>query len=101
MNDENIKKLALIISANCTRQSTIEECKKNGQINDTQLNQINKELSDRIYTFLTYLLSKPAQEYSVMMAAMSKHYPEDWAMPEINQAFIHPGSAAPSTPMHQ
>ena len=101
MNDENIKKLALIISANCTRQSTIEECKKNGQINDAQLKQINKELSDRIYTFLTYLLSKPAQEYSVMMETMAKNYPDDWAMPEINQAFIQQGSAGSSVPMHQ
>ena len=101
MKDENIKKLALIISANCIRQSTIEECKKNGQINDVQLNQINKELSDRMYTFLTYLLSKPAQEYSVMMEAMSKHYPDDWAMPELNQDFIQRPSAGSSISMHQ
>lgn len=101
MNDESIQKLALIISANCVRQSTIEECKKNGQLNDAQLNQISKELSDRIYTFLTYLLSKPAQEYSVMMEAMSKNFPDDWAMPEISQDFIQQQGSGSSMQIHQ
>ena len=101
MDEQNIKKLALIISANCIRQSTIEECKKNGQINDTQLTQINKEMSDRLYTFLTYLLSKPAQEYSVMMEAMAEHYPENWAMPELNMDFIQQQSSGPGLPIHQ
>lgn len=101
MNDENIKKLALIISANCVRESTIEDCKIKGQINDAQFTQINKELSDRIYTFLTYLLNKPAQEYSVMMEAMAKNYPDDWAMPEINQKFIQNQAPGSSISMHQ
>lgn len=101
MDEQNIKKLALIISANCIRQSTIEECKKNGQINDAQLNQFNKEMSDRMYTFLTYLLSKPAQEYSVMMEAMAKHYPDNWAMPELSMDFIQQQNPGPAIPMHQ
>ncbi len=93
MDEQNIKKLALIISANCIRESTIEECKKNGQINDAQLNTFNKEMTDRIYTFLTYLLSKPAQEYSVMMEAMAKNYPESWPMPELSIDFIQQQSS--------
>ena len=75
MEEQNIKKLALIITANCLRQSTIEECHKSGQINEQQLSQINKQMSDRIYTFLTYLLKKPADEYTVMMEAMAKTLP--------------------------
>lgn len=88
MEEQNIKKLALIISANCIRQSTIEECQKKGQISDQQLSQINKEISDRIYTFLTYLLQKPADEYTIMMEAMAKHYPESWEQPELSQLIL-------------
>lgn len=88
MEDQNIKKLALILSANCIRQSVIEECQKNGQINDQQLGQFNKEMSDRLYTFLTYLLQKPAEEYTVMMEAMAKHYPESWEQPELSQLIL-------------
>ncbi|WP_419833277.1 hypothetical protein [Endozoicomonas atrinae] len=88
MEEQNIKKLALIISANCIRQSTIEECQKKGQISDQQVNQINKEMSDRIFTFLTYLLQKPADEYTVMMEAMAKHYPENWEQPELSQLIL-------------
>lgn len=88
MEDQNIKKLALILSANCIRQSVIEECQKKGQINDQQLGQFNKEMSDRLYTFLTYLLQKPAEEYTVMMEAMAKHYPESWEQPELSQLIL-------------
>ena len=88
MEEQSIKKLALIISANCTRQSTLEECQKNGLITDQQVQKINKELSDRIYTFLTYLLQKPANEYTVMMEAMAKHYPESWEQPELSQLIL-------------
>ncbi|MFK0569668.1 hypothetical protein [Endozoicomonas sp.] len=102
MDEQNIKKLALIISANCIRQSTLEECQKKGQIDDQQFNQINKEMSDRIYTFLTYLLQKPADEYTVMMEAMAKHYPEGWEQPELSQLILQQQgqTATPASPQH-
>lgn len=102
MEEQNIKKLALILSANCIRQSTIEECQKKGQIDPQQLNQINKEMSDRIYTFLTYLLQKPADEYSVMMEAMAKHYPESWEQPELSQIILQqqPQTSVPVSSQH-
>ena len=98
MEDQNIKKLALILSANCIRESAIEECQKKGQINDQQINQFNKEMSDRLYTFLTYLLQKPAEEYTVMMEALAKHYPESWEQPELSQVILQQQSQASSSP---
>ena len=95
MEDQNIKKLALILSANCIRQSTIEECHKNGQINDHQLSQFSKEMSDRLYTFLTYLLQRPAEEYTVMMEALAKHYPESWDQPELSRIILQQQSQVP------
>lgn len=102
MEDQNIKKLALILSANCIRESAIEECQKRGQINDQQLNRFNKEMSDRLYTFLTYLLQKPAEEYTVMMEALAKHYPESWEQPELSQIILQQRSqvASPFPPQH-
>ncbi|PJE80460.1 hypothetical protein CI610_00543 [invertebrate metagenome] len=90
MNEQTVKKLALIIAANCTRDSMLDECQENGQLNQEQVQAFNKQMTDRIYTFLTYLLNKPASEYSVMMEALAKHYPESWPMPEIYQQFTLP-----------
>ena len=36
-----------------------------------------------------------------MMEAMAKHYPDDWAMPELNQDFIQQTPGGSSISMHQ
>ncbi|MGI9276627.1 MAG: hypothetical protein ACR2PT_17515 [Endozoicomonas sp.] len=87
MNEQTVKKLALIITANCTRQSIIEENCAQGKISQEDFNSFNKQMSDKVYTFLTYLLHKPADEYSVMIEELSKHYPETWALPELDTTF--------------
>ena len=94
MEEQNIKKLALILTANCIQQSTIEECQKKGQINEQQFNQINREMSDRIYTFLTYLLQKPANEYTSMLEAMAQYFPENQPMPELSQFILQQSKTA-------
>ena len=87
MNEDTVKKLALIITANCTRQSVMEESCRQGKITQEALSQFNKQMSDKIYTFLSYLLHKPADEYSVMIEELSKNYPTTWPMPELDQTF--------------
>lgn len=98
MEQQSIQKLALIISANCVRKSTFDQCHDSGKINDQQYQQFNKELSDRLYTFLTYLLQKPADEYSEMMEAMAEHFPETWDQPELSDALMKHVSAAAQKP---
>ncbi|MET4693074.1 hypothetical protein [Endozoicomonas lisbonensis] len=88
MNDQTVKKLALIIAANCTRESELDESLKQGKLSQEQLNSFNQQMSNKLYTFLTYLLNKPADEYSVMMEALAKHFPENWETPELDQSFM-------------
>ena len=85
MNEENVKRLALIIAANCMKDSVIEACHQQKQVSDSELTVFNQQLSDRIYTFLTYLLTKPTEEYAVMMEAMLRNYPEGWSQPALDQ----------------
>ena len=88
MKEDTVKRLALIIAANCMKQSVIEQCHNQEQISDDQLNSFNKQMSDKIYTFLTYLLNKPAEEYSVMMEALAKNYPDAWPLPDLDEGFM-------------
>ncbi|MDP0590281.1 MAG: hypothetical protein QS748_14270 [Candidatus Endonucleobacter bathymodioli] len=88
MNEDNIKKLTIIIAANCVNDSILEECHSNKQITDKQLSLFKKQISDRIYTFLTYLLNKPANEYSVVMENLAKTYPENWPIPDLDQQLL-------------
>ncbi len=101
MNEQSIKKLALIISANCIQNSSIEKSHKNGQLSEEEINAIRKEMSDRIYTFLTYLLNKPAQDYSVMLEGMTKNLNEAWESPEIYEGFFNAQQSAAGLPIQQ
>ncbi|UYM17547.1 hypothetical protein [Endozoicomonas euniceicola] len=92
MNDQTVKKLALIIAANCTRESELHESLKQGKLSQEQLNSFNQQMSNKLYTFLTYLLNKPADEYSVMMEALAKHFPDNWETPELDQSFLNHSS---------
>lgn len=89
MNENTIKKLALIISANCVKESVIEQCHGDNKISDDELTAFNQQLSNTIYTFLTYLLNKPAQEYSIMMEAMASNYPASWPLPHLDTSFLN------------
>ncbi|KEQ19302.1 hypothetical protein [Endozoicomonas numazuensis] len=100
MNDDTVKKLALMIAANCTRNSVLDDAVKTKAVSEEQMNQFNHQMSNRIYTFLTYLLNKPAEEYSVMIEELSKNYPEAWALPNLDQSLMNAvaKSSPPSLP---
>ncbi|CAM3456483.1 hypothetical protein [Parendozoicomonas haliclonae] len=86
MDDNTVRKLALVITANCLRDTPVENVAANRPLNEAELQTLRKSMSDRLYTFLLYLLNKPASEYSALMDELSKHYPADWPMPELDQA---------------
>ncbi|MTI12246.1 hypothetical protein [Sansalvadorimonas verongulae] len=88
MDENTVKKLALVITANCLRNTPVEKLNTSGAMSQAELKLLQKSMSDRMYTFLLYLLSKPAQEYSALMEELSRHYPADWPLPELDDSFI-------------
>ncbi len=85
MDDNTVKKLALIITANCLLDTPVEnKTGAPGPLSETELKVLRKSMSDRLYTFLLYLLDKPASEYSALMEELSRNYPADWPMPELD-----------------
>ena len=85
MDDPTIKKLALIIAANCIKDSTVEKIRSS--LSDEEQKKFHQLISNRIYTFLLYLLTKPAQEYVIFMEELAKNYPNDWPAPELDSTF--------------
>ena len=85
MDDNTVKKLALIITANCLRDTPVETKTGPRAFSEADLNILRKSMSDRLYTFLLYLLNnKPASEYSALMEELARNYPADWPMPELD-----------------
>lgn len=87
MNEETVKKMALVIAANCLFQDNKETDPMLSASQDHQ-KKFNKQVSDRLYTFLLYLLNKPSNEYSSLMTELAKKYPEDWPLPDLDPSFM-------------
>ena len=88
MNEANLQKLALIITASCLKDSVIEQCHQQQKFSESEWSALNKQLSDRMYTFLTYLITKPTHEYVAMMETLVKNFPTTWDAPTIDPSLI-------------
>ncbi|MCY4329439.1 MAG: hypothetical protein OXC48_05085 [Endozoicomonadaceae bacterium] len=82
MDENTVKKMALVVAASCLMKEPGDP-KTVSEISS----QLNKQVSDRLYTFLLYLLNKPSNEYSALMNELTKNYPEDWNFPELDPKF--------------
>ena len=87
MDENTVKKLALIIAANCLRNTPVENTAAGSSFTEEDLKALRKSMSDRLYTFLLFLLNKPASEYSALMEELSRFYPADWPLPELDGDF--------------
>ena len=87
MNEETVKKMALVIAANCLSQEDTKASHIPAASENTP-KELNKQVSDRLYTFLLYLLNKPSNEYSSLMTELAKKYPEDWPLPDLDPSFM-------------
>ncbi len=65
----------------------IEDHISQGKLSQDDANAFNRQMTNKLYTFLTYLLNKPAQDYAMLMESLSKHYPQNWDMPELDPGF--------------
>ncbi|MGY0218040.1 hypothetical protein ACWJJH_11780 [Endozoicomonadaceae bacterium StTr2] len=97
MNENTVKKLALTIAANCVHESMIEEYISQGKLSQEDANVFNRQMTNKLYTFLTYLLNKPAQDYAMLMESLSKNYPQNWDMPELDPSFTKNANQAQSS----
>ncbi|MBE8215767.1 MAG: hypothetical protein HAW62_05525 [Endozoicomonadaceae bacterium] len=84
MNEDTVKKMALIVAANCLSQTDTPLAKASNAEQD----KFNKQVVDRLYTFFVFLLSKPSNEYSALMTELTKLYKEKWPLPDLDHHFL-------------
>lgn len=89
MNDDEYKALALSVAAYCVRNTVIENYHADGKLSDSEMKTFNKEVADKIYTFLTFLLDKQNGEYEAMMRVLLKYRPTNWDAPKLDQDFLN------------
>jgi len=87
MKSNELKNLAILMTVNCVRNTIIEDYHSQGKLSDPEMKAFNQEVANKIYTFLTFLLSKPEEDRAAFLVAMSQMYPSGWDQPRIDQDF--------------
>ncbi len=88
MLTSELKRLALLMAVNCVRNTVIENYHADGKLSDEEMKVFNKEVADKIYTFLFYLMGKPGTEQAAFLNAMSLMYPHGWDQPEVDSELV-------------
>lgn len=88
--DENLKNLALLISVHAVRNTVIEEYHAKDKITDQEMMIFNKEVVNKIYTFLQIILNP---KYQKEKEALSKqtivfYLPHGWDEPKLDESIL-------------
>lgn len=87
MDAKVIQHMALLMSVNCVRKTVLDDFYTNGQISEEQLKAFIGESTDKLFTFLTYLLDKSEQDKQTFLEVMQNSYPQDWPEPRLSPVF--------------
>ena len=87
MENEHLKDLALLMTVNCVRNTVIEDYHANDKITQNEMKDFNKEVSNKIYTFLNYMMGSGKADKEKFMQAMTLFYPINWDKPELDKDF--------------
>jgi hypothetical protein len=75
------------MTANCVLNIVIEGYHTAGKLDVPKMKAFNQEVSNKMYTFLTYLISKSDDDRAAFMATMSAMYPSNWDQPKFDRDF--------------
>jgi hypothetical protein len=85
IEESTFEKLALLMALQCVRNTVIEDYHSEGKIDDSEMMAFNKEVVNKIYTFLRfYFGSMPTEETSKFMAMNSMFLP-NWDKPTLDK----------------
>ena len=87
MDKKVIEHMALLMSVNCVRKTVLDDYFVNGQLSKEELDTFIAEATNKLFTFLTYLLDRSEQDKQVFLEVMNSSYPHDWPAPELSEVF--------------
>ena len=92
MKRGEVKSLALLMAVNCVRNTVIENYHSEGKLTQDEMKHFNKEVSDKLYTFLEYMINKPLVDWEALQTAMQWMYPTNWDEPKLDQDLVKAAS---------
>ena len=87
MDSRVVQHMALLMAVNCVRKTVLDDYLNDGQITEDQLNTFIRESTDKLFTFLTYLLDKSDSDKQAFLEVMQNSYPDEWPEPNLSPVF--------------
>ena len=87
MDKKVIQHMALLMSVNCVRKTVLDDFVSNGQLSEADLQAFITESTDKLFTFLTYLLDRSEADNQTFLEVMNTSYPHDWSAPKLSAVF--------------
>lgn len=87
MDSRVVQHMALLMSVNCLRKTVLDDFVAEGKLSEEDLQALIEESTDKLYTFLNYLLNKSEDEKQLFLEVMNNSYPSGWKEPEIAAVF--------------
>jgi hypothetical protein len=87
MDTRVIQHMALLMSVNCVRKTVLDDYVAEGKLSQSELQAFVEESTDKLYTFLSYLLNKSEEDKQHFLEVMNKAYPSGWRTPAIDLVF--------------
>ena len=86
--DQDLKKVALTMAANCVRNTVIEDYHADGKLSDAEMMALNKEVANKIYTFLRIGLFGNGKQKTLFMAVAGLMFPHNWDEPILDDELL-------------
>jgi hypothetical protein len=87
--DASFKKLALIMTVTCVRNTCIEDFHARPKgLSDADMRLFNQQVASKIYTFLHYLLGDDPAKRERLLAGVEHLLPTNWHEPSLDKGLV-------------
>ncbi len=87
--EASFKKLALLMTVTCVRNTCIEDFHARPQgLSDADMRLFNQQVTNKVYTFLHYLLGEDPAKREKLLAGVEHLLPTNWDEPSLDKGLV-------------
>ncbi len=87
MDEKIIQHMAMLMSVNCVRKTVLDDFLVDGKLSENDVEVLMSETTDKLFTFLTYLLDRSELDKQTFLEIMNRSYPSEWPLPNLSNVF--------------
>ncbi|HEX9504358.1 MAG TPA: hypothetical protein VF974_08680 [Patescibacteria group bacterium] len=87
--NDHFKTMALMMAIHCVRRTIIEDYHVAGKISDEEMMKFNKEVSNKIYTFLQVMFNPSNRKQRKQLISILNEWGTDgWDQPRLDESLL-------------